>query len=575
MKGYGHCMEKMKDASKGTVYGKNSQAARLKKIVKQTRGSLVLGVVLLVLLFFASVGYAVVSQEQLESTMYLNQYRLGSKALTTAVQSYAVTGDRIYYDDYMRELNTDKNRDIAWVGLEANDIKDYEWDELKKIAALSNNLVPLEEEAMASVDAGDVASATEFVFGEEYSETIQQINSLTDDVITRIQGRLDSSKNMLLILQIIYAVAFLAGFIRLALQCLKTIKFSQMELLVPIIKVSDQMALLAEGNLHTDFDLVEDDSEVGNMVAAIRFMKNNMAAIIDEISYILEQMGQGNYVITVNQEYVGEYVKIKNSLNKIVEDMRGTVTTIQAVTSEIDSGAGQLAFAAEDLATACTGQATVVSDLMILLSNLTDSIEYNEKEAEEAVKISNLASSTLIVGAQKMKELRAAMREINQCSEQIIAVISAISDIGDEIDLLSLNASIESARAGEAGKGFAVVAEQVKKLAEASQNAVGQTSELIKRTVESVELGTRISREAAANMEEVQMGAEETTGRMKAIVEKLQLEVESIARINEGINNVAGIVDNNSATSEETAAVSEQQKAQVDSMVDLVSKFKV
>lgn len=575
MKGYGHCMEKMKDASKGTVYGKNSQAARLKKIVKQTRGSLVLGVVLLALLFFASVGYAVVSQEQLESTMYLNQYRLGSKALTTAVQSYAVTGDRIYYDDYMRELNTDKNRDIAWVGLEANDIKDYEWDELKKIAALSNNLVPLEEEAMASVDAGDVASATEFVFGEEYSEIIQQINSLTDDVITRIQGRLDSSKNMLLILQIICAVAFLAGFIRLALQCLKTIKFSQMELLVPIIKVSDQMALLAEGNLHTDFDLVEDDSEVGNMVAAIRFMKNNMAAIIDEISYILEQMGQGNYVITVNQEYVGEYVKIKNSLNKIVEDMRGTVTTIQAVTSEIDSGAGQLAFAAEDLATACTGQATVVSDLMILLSNLTDSIEYNEKEAEEAVKISNLASSTLIVGAQKMKELRAAMREINQCSEQIIAVISAISDIGDEIDLLSLNASIESARAGEAGKGFAVVAEQVKKLAEASQNAVGQTSELIKRTVESVELGTRISREAAANMEEVQMGAEETTGRMKAIVEKLQLEVESIARINEGINNVAGIVDNNSATSEETAAVSEQQKAQVDSMVDLVSKFKV
>lgn len=568
-------MEKMNDASKGTVYGKNSQAARLKKIVKQTRGSLVLGVLLLALLFFASVGYAVVSQEQLESTMYLNQYRLGSKALTTAVQSYAVTGDRIYYDDYMRELDTDKNRDIAWAGLEANDIKDYEWDELKKIAALSDNLVPLEEEAMASVDAGDVASATEFVFGEEYANTIQQINSLTDDVITRIQGRLDSSKNMLLIVQIICAAAFLAGFIRLALQCLKTIKFSQEELLKPIIKVSDQMTLLAEGNLHTDFDLAEDDSEVGNMVAAIRFMKNNMAAIIDEISYILEQMGQGNYVITVNQEYVGEYVKIKDSLNKIVEDMRGTVTTIQAVTSEIDSGAGQLAFAAEDLATACTGQATVVSDLMILLSNLTDSIEYNEKEAEEAVKISNLASSTLIVGAQKMKELRAAMREINQCSEQIIAVISAISDIGDEIDLLSFNASIESARAGDAGKGFAVVAEQVKKLAEASQNAVGQTSELIKRTVESVELGTRISREAASNMEEVQMGAEETTGRMQAIVEKLKLEVESISHINEGINNVAGIVDNNSATSEETAAVSEQQKAQVDSMVDLVSKFKV
>lgn len=568
-------MEKMKEAPTREVLGKNSQVARLRKIVKQTNFSLVLGIVLLVLLFFASISYAFVSNEQLESTMYLNQYRLGSKALTTAVQSYAVTGNKMYYDDYMRELNTDKNRDIALAGLEANNIKDHEWEGLNEIASLSNNLVPLEEEAMAAVAAGDVAAATEFVFGEEYSNTIQKINSRTDEVINEIQDRLDASKKMFMIIQILCAVAFLAGFIRLAQQCIRTIQFSQKELLAPIIKVADQMELLAGGNLHAKFDLKEDDSEVGNMVAAIRFMKDNMAAIIDEISYSLEQMGQGNYIIAVQQNYVGEYVKIKESLNKIIEDMRATVTTIQDVAREIDSGSAQLAYAADDLATACTGQATEVSDLMALLTQLGDSIEYNEKEAEEAVKIANLASSTLIVGAQKMQELGDAMQDINQCSEQIIAVISAISDIGEEIDLLSLNASIESARAGEAGRGFAVVAEQVKKLAEASQNAVGQTSELIKRTVESVEIGTRISREAAANMEEVQMGAEETTGRINSIVEKLQSEVESIAHINESIGVVAGIVDNNSATSEETAAVSEQQKAQVDSMVDLVSKFKV
>lgn len=568
-------MEKMKETAASEVLGKNSQVARLRRIVKQTNFSLVLGIVLLVLLFFASISYAFISNEQLESTMYLNQYRLGSKVLTTAVQSYAVTGDTIYYDDYMRELNTDRNRDIALAGLEANNIKEHEWEGLNEIASLSNNLVPLEEEALAAVAAGDITSATEFVFGAEYSRTIQKINSRTDEVIEEIQDRLDTSKKMFMVIQIVCAIAFLAGFVRLAQQCLRTIHFSQAELLTPIIKVSEQMELLAGGNLHAEFDLKEDDSEVGNMVAAIRFMKDNMTAIIDEISCSLEQMGHGNYIITVNQNYVGEYVKIKESLNKIIADMRATVTTIQDVAHEIDSGSAQLAYAADDLATACTGQATEVSDLMMLLTHLGESIEYNEKEAEEAVKIANLASSTLTVGAQKLQELGSAMEDINQCSEQIIAVISAISDIGEEIDLLSLNASIESARAGEAGRGFAVVAEQVKKLAEASQNAVGQTSELIKRTVESVEIGTRISREAAANMEEVQMGAEETTGRINSIVEKLQSEVESIAHINESIGVVAGIVDNNSATSEETAAVSEQQKAQVESMVDIINKFRV
>ncbi len=568
-------MEKRKETPTSEALGKNSQVARLRKIVKQTNFSLVLGIVLLVLLFFASISYAVVSNEQLESTMYLNQYRLGSKALTTAVQSYAVTGNKMYYDDYMNELNRDKNRDIALAGLEANDIRDHEWEGLNEIASLSNNLVPLEEEAMAAVAAGDTISATEFVFGAEYSDTIQKINFRTDEVIEEIQNRLDTSKKMFMVIQIICAVAFLAGFIRLAQQCIRTIHFSQSELLAPIIKVSDQMELLAGGNLHAELDLKEDDSEVGNMVAAIRFMKDNMAMIIDEISYILEQMGHGNYIVEVKQNYVGEYVKIKDSFNRIMEDMRRTVSTIQEVAKEIDSGSAQLAYAADDLATACTGQATEVSDLMNLLTQLGDSIEYNEKEAEEAVKIANLASSTLVVGAQKMQELGNAMQEINQCSEQIISVISAISDIGDEIDLLSLNASIESARAGEAGRGFAVVAEQVKKLAEASQNAVGQTSELIERTVQSVEVGTRIAHEAAANMEDVQMGAEETTGRINGIVDKLKIEVESIAQINESIGVVAGIVDNNSATSEETAAVSEQQKAQVESMVDLMNRFKV
>ena len=120
-------MEKTKE-----MLGKNSQVARLRKIVKQTKGSLVAGVILLILLFIASVGYEVVSSEQLESTMYLNQYRIGSKALTTAVQSYAVSANKLYYDAYMKELNIDKNRDIAWAGLEANNIKDYEWEELRE-----------------------------------------------------------------------------------------------------------------------------------------------------------------------------------------------------------------------------------------------------------------------------------------------------------------------------------------------------------------------------------------------------------------------------------------------------------
>ena len=225
------------------------------------------------------------------------------------------------------------------------------------------------------------------------------------------------------------------------------------------------------------------------------------------------------------------------------------------------------------MAEACTTQAAQVSDIAMLINQLNDNIAENKKEAEEAVKISNLSGSTLIAGNAKMEELKTAIKEISHCSEQINSIIGTIEDIASETNLLALNAAIEAARAGEAGKGFAVVAEQVKKLAEESAQAVGKTTQLIETTILAVHNGTEIADEAAASMEDVMLGSTEVGERIQKIVEKFENEETSIGQINDNISEIAGIVDNNSATSEETAAVSEEQKSQAEAMVELVGRF--
>ena len=276
-------MEVMNETATEQVLGKNSQAARLEKIIKQTRFSLILGGILLVLLIVANVGYVSITLEEFESSMSLNQYRMGSKALTAAVQSYAVTGDVQYYDAYMEELNVDKNRDTAWEVLQSNDIKADEWAALEEIAGLSNGLVPLEKDAMAAVAAGNTQEAVEFVFGSEYAKTIQRINDLTDNTIDKIIDRLEAKKTRFLLLEIICVIVFVAAFIRLTFNSVKAIRFSERELLVPIVKVSGQMTALANGNFDAELDLEKDDSEVGHMVASIDFMKNNMAGMLKEM----------------------------------------------------------------------------------------------------------------------------------------------------------------------------------------------------------------------------------------------------------------------------------------------------
>lgn len=141
------------------------------------------------------------ADEELETTTYLNQYRIGSKTLAYAVQAYAATGKQEYYDDYMRELNEDRNRDTALEGLKKNNITKEEWDGMNQIAEFSNHLVPIEKEALELAGQGDMEAAKKNVYGEEYRNMTQQINSLTDEVIARIQARVKNVKIRLRIFQ--------------------------------------------------------------------------------------------------------------------------------------------------------------------------------------------------------------------------------------------------------------------------------------------------------------------------------------------------------------------------------------
>ena len=557
------------------VMPKVGQAAELNRLVKQAFRAVIIGVVLLAGSIGITFSMSEAQDAQLQVTMALNQYRDGSKALTSAVQSYAVTGNALYYDQYMNELNVEQNREKAIATLQEYDITEDEWAALNEIAGMSEGLVPLEEVAMASVAAGDLIAAQESVFGDAYEETVVKINDNTDTVISQIQARKASQKVMLQIIQIVVQAVFVASCAYIIYSLVKTIKFSQKELLVPIEKVAEQMGYLAKGDFSEPLDLTEDESEVGQMVAAISFMKNNISNMIAEISRILGEMSDGDYQTEITQEYVGEFVRIKESIIDIGEAMRETLHTLRDVSEQIDAGSEQLACAAQDLAEGSTTQATQVSEVAEAISRMSRSMESNAAAAEESVVIASNAGQVLVAGNEKMQELKTAIGEISKCSEEIGTIINAIEDIASQTNLLSLNAAIEAARAGEAGRGFAVVADQVKNLAEESAKAAGQTTELIQMTIDAVNKGIDIADATAANMVEVMGGAQDATEKMGQIAAMLKEEAANMQVINETVSSVSSVVDNNSATSEETAAVSEEQKAQVETMVQMMARFKI
>ena len=554
---------------------KNGQAAQMKKLAITMVVTLGMGAILLVLAIASSLMLTKAQESELAVTMALNQYRMASKTLTENVQYYAFKGSEIYYENYMNELEVDKNRDAALKILKREGITSTEQKILDEIASLSDGLVPLEEKALSDAQKRNFLAAQLAVFGDEYMSVTQEINELTDKVINMIQTRMSKICDTYMILQYSCIGLFLIAIFAVAAMSFKVIKFATKELLDPIKKVSEQMTYLSNGDFSKELALEENDTEVGTMVTAIDFMKKNMNDMIGEISEILEQMAGGDYRVEVRKTYVGEFSRIKESMIVITEKMKETLATLKASSEQINIGSEQLACAAQDLANGSTTQADQMAELVSVMKAMSHDMDKNAIEARESIDLAAKASKAVDQSNAKMEELKEAIQEISRCSEQIGTIINTIEDIASQTNLLSLNAAIEAARAGEAGRGFAVVADQVKNLAEESSAASGRTTKLIETTLLAVEKGITLAEETVANMDEVMSCTVATTDMMNQIAEMLEGEVRNIRSVNETIATVTEVVDSNSATSEETAAVSEEQKAQVETMAQLISYFKV
>lgn len=549
------------------------QEARLRSLTKQSYIAVVVGIILFVFSFLANLTLSGVQAEQLDVARGLNQYRLGSETLTLAIQSYTVTGSQHQYDVYMQELNVDQHKEKGLAKLEECSITDEEWAEIHAIEALEEKMAPLEEQAIASMQAGDKKAAQGYVFSEEYEQLVEEMSGRTDILIENIESRMESRTGAIKMVQLISQLLFALVTVYIVFQIIKITAFAKKELLIPIVKVSKEMQALAKGDFKQALDMYEDESEVGIMVTSIHQMKQNTYNVIEEVTEILEHMGEGDYRINPRREYAGDYAAIKESFMLIGEKMKNTFQTLKTVSDQINSGSEQLAYAAQDLAGSCTSQASEVSEIVGIMREMSESMEENARAAVDTVQLATDAGATLMVGNQKMGELRDAIEEISKCSEQISTIIGAIEDIASQTNLLSLNAAIEAARAGEAGRGFAVVADQVKNLAEESAVAAGRTTTLIETTIAAVEKGIQIADETVADMNKVMVGAQASTEKMNSIAELLGEEVARIQEVNATINTISEVVNNNSATSQETAAISEEQMAQVETMTQLMGQF--
>ena len=396
---------------------------------------------------------------------------------------------------------------------------------------------------------------------------------------------------------------------------------NRIAIIVPLIKIKEGILAYANGNMSVDTEVEIDNSEIGQLAEAMHIMKTNMDSLFDETealtkaavegdlsfradasthageygkiierinslldvitapikeSYIvLQEVAKGDLCVGVQGDYAGDHAKIKDALNGTISSLNEIIYEFNIAAEQVASGANQVSDGSQELSQGATEQASSIEELTVTITEIAAQTKDNAMKASNANILVLKAKANAEIGNEHMKTMLKSMTDINEAAKSISKIIKVIDEIAFKTNILALNAAVEAARAGQYGKGFAVVADEVRNLAEKSADAARETAILIEGSISKVEAGTSISKETAKTLDDISDNIVKAVSLVGDITSASNEQASAIAQLNKGIEQVAHVVQANSATAEQSAAASEELSSQAEMFKLQIAKFKL
>lgn len=339
---------------------------------------------------------------------------------------------------------------------------------------------------------------------------------------------------------------------------LSAILFSR-SLAIPLMNLSKRVKQVANGNLTVDLDKINRRDEIGVLNTGFNDMVGQLKVLISDV-----------------ENTIAEIQSTSTNLSSVAEETTAFGEDIVKAVTEVANGASQQAIDADETSRTTQQFALEIEQLHEKNNSMLHSAEKMKSSNEEGLRSLTILKDRSSESYELITTMQTVLNSLVAKVKEIESIVGTINEISDQTNLLALNASIEAARAGEHGKGFAVVAEEVRKLADQTN----QATDLVRNTLRGIETETNLVTNEMTKTYSIVKGQHESVTQTENSFREIELSVENISgsieevansvnQLNESknimlhsIERIATISEKNAAMAEEvTASTDEQQKA--------------
>lgn len=292
----------------------------------------------------------------------------------------------------------------------------------------------------------------------------------------------------------------------------------------PIVRLTKNTGLLAEGNLNLEFDAgsLKNKNEIGDMARGLREVQENLRQIVTELQRSISSIK-------------GNSADFSNAFDTMTGNVADVNNLVQEIASSSNSQANETNIAEQKVNHIEAGIEENANSANTLEKSIVNMNQYAEQALGALENLVNICDKT----AAEVEDLVVQTKLTNDSAMKIQNAVDVITEIAGRTNLLSLNASIEAARAGEAGRGFAVVAEEIRNLSEGSNDAANQISAVINELINN-------SNANVEKMEAVEGQVETQQKQLKDTQEYfagLRTEVKVVSDISDDIHRQTSRLD--------------------------------